>query len=81
MASLSAESSASNVSFESALHADSSSSDETSFMQPAAGRIVAGAGIAGGHLPQVLRHHSSVARRIVKGRMILNIVGRSAGPH
>ena len=81
MASLSAESSASKVPFESALHADSSSSDGTSFMQPAVGRIVAGAGIAGGHLPHVLRHHSSVARRIVMGRMILNIVGRSAGPH
>ena len=81
MASLSAESSASNILFENALHADNSSSDGTSFMQPVAARIVAGAGIADGHLPHALRHHSSVARRIVMGRMILNIVGRSGGPH
>jgi len=32
------------------------------FLQPTAGRIVNGAGFAGGQLQQAPRHHSSVAR-------------------
>jgi hypothetical protein len=31
-------------------------------------------------LQQALRHHSSVARRIVLGRLILSIIGKSSNP-
>ena len=50
------------------------------FLQPTAARIVTGAGLAGGQLQQALRHHSSVARRIVLGRLILSIIGKSSKP-
>ena len=50
------------------------------FLQPAAGRVIAGAGLAGAQLRQVLRHHSSIARRIVLGRQILKIVGKRSKP-
>ena len=49
------------------------------FLQPAAGRILSGAGLGGGSLQQVLRHHGSAARRIVLGRQILRIVAKSSG--
>ncbi len=54
--------------------------DAAQFLQPAAGRIVTGAGLAGGQLRQALRHHSAVARRIVLGRLILKIIGKSSQP-
>ena len=56
------------------------SSEAARFLQPTAGRIVTGTGLAGGQLQQALRHHSSVARRIVLGRLILNIIGKSIKP-
>jgi hypothetical protein len=56
------------------------SPDVARFLQPEAGRIVTGAGLAGGQLQQALRHHSSVARRIVLGRLILSIIGKSSKP-
>jgi hypothetical protein len=55
------------------------SSEATRFFQPAAGRILAGAGLAGGSLQQVLRHHGTAARRFVLGRQILKIVAKSSG--
>ena len=48
------------------------------FLQPAAGRILAGAGLAGGSLQQALRHHGVAARRIVLGRQILKIAGKAS---
>jgi hypothetical protein len=53
-------------------------SGEAQFLQPAAGRIVTGVGFDSVHLQQALRHHSSVARRIVLGRQILKIVGKKS---
>jgi hypothetical protein len=47
------------------------------FLHPAVSRIITGAGFPGGHVQQALRHHSSVARRIVLGRQILNIIEKS----
>lgn len=77
MASLNAES------FVNARHIESAQytgADDTRFLQPAAGRIIAGAGLAGGQLQQVLRHHGLVARRIVLGRQILKIIGKRNKP-
>jgi hypothetical protein len=59
--------------------ATDSSPQTTRFLQPAAGRILAGAGLAGGSLQQVLRRHGAAARRIVLGRQILKIVAKSNG--
>jgi hypothetical protein len=56
------------------------SPDATLFLQPAAGRILSGAGVAGGSLRQVMRHHGAAARRIVLGRQILKIVAKSSRP-
>ena len=76
MASLNAESNARRL--DGASHAGTDdASGEARFLQPAAGRIITGAGLAGGQLQQVMRHHSSVARRIVLGKQILKIVGKS----
>ncbi len=60
--------------------ATNGSSEARRFLQPVAGRIVTGAGLDGGQLQQALRHHSSVARRIILGRQILNIMGKSSKP-
>jgi hypothetical protein len=56
------------------------SPDAAQFLQPTAGRIVTGTGLAGGQLRQALRHHSSVARRIALGRLILKIIGKGSQP-
>ena len=80
MASLTAESDAGRLENPPHIGTNSVSLEATRFLQPAAGRIVAGAGLAGGPLQQALRHHSSVARRIVLGQQILKIVGKSAKP-
>jgi hypothetical protein len=81
MASLNAETSVNAGRLDSAPYAGTDgSSGETRFLQPAAGRILTGAGLAGEHLQQVLRHHSSVARRIVIGKQILKIVGKGSPP-
>ena len=55
-------------------------SQRAEFLQPAAGRILTGAGLAGDQLQQVMRHHSSIARRIVIGRQILKIVAKGSQP-
>jgi hypothetical protein len=77
MASLNAETSVNAPRLDSAPCAGmDGSSGETRFLQPAAGRILTGVGFAEGHLQPVLRHHSSVARRIIIGKQILKIVGK-----
>lgn len=79
--SLSVESSVNARHVESASYGEAGvASPEAQFLQPAAGRIVTGAGFSGDRLQQALRHHSSVARRIVLGRQILKIVGKSSQP-
>jgi hypothetical protein len=74
MASQSAESNAHRFEGDPPIGSDGS---PEAFLQPATGRIVKGAGLADGRLQQALKHHSTVARRIVLGRQILKIVGKS----
>ncbi|RBP04083.1 hypothetical protein DFR50_14155 [Roseiarcus fermentans] len=52
----------------------------TTFLLPAAGRIVTGVGLAAGQFRQAPRHHGAAARRILLGRQILKIVARLRSP-
>ncbi len=80
MASLTAESEALRLENPPQFGTDGKRFEAARFLQPAAGRIVTGVGLAGGPLTQALRHHSSAARRIMLGRQILKIVGKSSQP-
>ncbi len=80
MTSMSAESHIDARQIESAIRilAADGSPEAARFLQPTVGRIVTGTGLAGGQLRQTLRHHSSVTRPIVLGRLVLNIIGKSS---
>lgn len=49
-------------------------SKETHFTQPAAGRIITGAGLAGSQLQQVLRQHDAVQPRVTPSQRVVSVV-------
>lgn len=51
--------------------------DQTGFLQPAAGRILAGAGLSGGQVRHGALNRVTIVRRIALGQQVLRIVEKS----